>query len=336
MTYHITHTIEPWMPAGALKAKSDYAIIAVALGWHKLPLMRYNDARFSNETRLQKISEWLTDVKPKDLVLHQFPTYMSAEFERQFVHTLKHLNVCRAIVIHDIEPLRLVKQDAWEYQILNQYDFIIVHSKDMKNQLQANGVKAAFIVQPLFDYLSQPRPTALFSRNINFAGTFQKSPWLQNYTGPNLTLFGSKPKKWQNIDFSTHINYQGNFDPEEIVNHLTDGYGLIWDSDFDDKTYQTYTRYNTPHKASLYLRAGLPLIAWSQSAIGQFIVNHKLGFVINNLTDLNLKLHAINEAQYQLWQTNIQIIADHVGRGDYTKNTLLRLSAYQKDHYLSK
>ncbi|MGY3742984.1 sugar transferase [Leuconostoc inhae] len=334
MTYYITHTIEPWMPAGALKAKSDYATIAVALGWQELPLMRYNDTRFSNETRLQNITKWLTTVSPEDLVLHQFPTYMSADFEQQFVQKLKQLNVHRAIVIHDIEPLRLIKQDAWEFQVLSQYDVIIVHSKAMQNQLQAHGIKAAFIVQPLFDYLSQPRPAALFSRNINFAGTFQKSPWLQNYTGPNLTLFGSKPKKWQTISFSTHINYQGNFDPEEIVNRLNDGFGLIWDSNFDDKTYQTYTRYNTPHKASLYIRAGLPLIAWSQSAIGQFIVNHKLGFVINNLTDLNLKLPDITKEHYHLWQINNQKIAERLNRGAYTTDTLHQLMSYQKDHYL--
>ncbi|MEX0380208.1 sugar transferase [Leuconostoc sp. MS02] len=328
MTYYITHTIEPWMPAGALKAKSDYATIAVALGWQELPLMRYNDARFDNETRLKNISEWLVTVKPNDLVLHQFPTYMSADFERQLVHTLKHRNVRRAILIHDIEPLRLIKQDAWEFQVLNQYDFVIVHSKTMQQRLQAAGVHTNFIVQPLFDYLSETRPVALFSRHINFAGTFQKSPWLQNYTGPKLTLFGSKPKKWQTVNFPTTITYQGNFDPEEIVNQLTDGFGLIWDNDFDNKTYQTYTRYNTPHKASLYLRAGLPLIAWSQSAIGQFIINHELGFVIDNLSDLDFKLREVDQKQYYLWQVNTQIIADRLRHGDYTQDTLRQLTSY--------
>lgn len=43
MTNFITHTIEPWMPPGALKAKADYASIAAATGWKILPLERYND-----------------------------------------------------------------------------------------------------------------------------------------------------------------------------------------------------------------------------------------------------------------------------------------------------
>ena len=45
MSNFITHTIEPWMPPGALKAKADYAHIADQSGWTVLPLARYNDAR---------------------------------------------------------------------------------------------------------------------------------------------------------------------------------------------------------------------------------------------------------------------------------------------------
>ncbi|ADG40624.1 MULTISPECIES: sugar transferase [Leuconostoc] len=326
MTHFITHTIEPWMPLGALKAKSDYADIAVASGWTSLPIYRYNDARYSDDTRMTHLNEWLTPVKSNDLVLHQFPTYMSADLENAFVTKLNQNKIRSAVLIHDIEPLRLNKTSTWEFDVLNRYDTIIVHSEAMKKRLQAAGITSQFIIQSFFDYLSHPVPVAQFSHRINFAGTFQKSPWLQTYTGPQLTLFGSKPKKWQHINLPTTIDYQGNFDPDRIVSHLYDGFGLIWDNDFDDKTYQTYTKYNAPHKASLYLRAGLPLIAWSQSALGQLIVTSHIGLVIDNLDDLSVALKKVDRQQYLLWQTNIKKISENLRLGMYTRQTLKKLN----------
>ncbi|MBM7436044.1 sugar transferase [Leuconostoc rapi] len=326
MTQFITHTIEPWMPLGALKAKSDYAKIAVASGWTALPIQRYNDTRYSDNIRLEHINDWLAPVQSNDLVLHQFPTYMSADLESAFATKLRQNNIRSAVLIHDIEPLRLIKTNTWEFDVLNQYDTIIVHSETMKTRLQTAGITSQFIIQPLFDYLSDPVPAAQFSQRINFAGTFQKSPWLQTYTGPHLTLFGSKPKKWQHISLPTTIDYQGNFDPDQIVSYLHDGFGLIWDNDFDDKTYQTYTKYNAPHKASLYLRAELPLIAWSQSALGQLIMAHHIGFVINNLDDLASELKQIDRQQYLVWQTNIKKISKNLRLGIYTRQTLQQLN----------
>lgn len=326
MTQFITHTIEPWMPQGALKAKADYATIAVQASWQILSLYRYNDSRFDQTTRVNHINDWLSPVKSDDIVLHQFPTYMSAEFESDFAIALRHRGVQSAILIHDIEPLRLIKKAPWEFDVLNQYDMVIVHSQAMQDALITLGVHTQFIIQNFFDYLSDYSLPAQFSHKVNFAGTFQKSPWLQNYHGPEITVFGSKPKKWRDVTFPPAINYQGNFNPEDIVHQFQDGFGLIWDSDFDDKTYQSYTKYNTPHKASLYLRAGLPLIAWSNSALGKQIIALNLGFVLDHLDDLADQLNKVDEAQYHIWQTNALKMTDKLGSGYYTKETLANIT----------
>ena len=326
MTNFITQTIEPWMPPGALKAKADYAAIAQTVGWTRLPLYRYNDTRFDQATLIAHIQEWLAPVKANNLVVHQFPTYMSAQFEQLFVATLQERQVRQALVIHDIEPLRLNKLDPWEFDVLKQYDTLIVHSDAMRHRLQAAGITSHFIIQPLFDYLGASVTPARFSTQINFAGTFQKSPWLQTYRAAPITLFGAKPKKWRAVDFPENIAYQGNFDPDEIINQLTQGFGLIWDDDFDDKTYQTYTKYNAPHKASLYLRAGLPLIAWSESAIGQLITTHNLGFTIDHLSELTDKLARVSAADFSTWQANGAVIAEKLQQGLYTKATLTTLT----------
>ncbi|MCT4412100.1 sugar transferase [Leuconostoc pseudomesenteroides] len=324
MTYFITHTIEPWMPLGALKAKADYAQIAQAQGWTIVPIARYNDVRFDDETRQNHIKNWLNTVKADDTVIHQFPSYMSCHFEQQWVQEINKRSARSIVLIHDIEPLRLVKTDAWELSVLKQYNTIIVHSEAMANALKHMGVNSTFIIQPLFDYLGEVHNLASYSHLINFAGTFQKSPWLKDYDGPEINLFGSVPKKWRDFVFPNQVSYQGNFDPDDILNQLTSGFGLIWDNDFEDKAYQSYTKYNAPHKASLYLRPGLPLIAWQQSALAAIIKQYDIGLTINKLTDLK-KIDDISLDQYQTWQKNIYPIASQLAQGFFTKQTLMTI-----------
>lgn len=324
MTYFITHTIEPWMPLGALKAKSDYAQIAQTQGWTILPIARYNDVRFDDETRQNHIKNWLNTVKADDTVIHQFPSYMSCHFEQQWVQEINKRSARSIVLIHDIEPLRLVKTDAWELSVLKQYNTIIVHSEAMANALRRMSVNSTFIIQPLFDYLGEVHNLASYSHLINFAGTFQKSPWLKDYDGPEINLFGSVPKKWRDFVFPNQVSYQGNFDPDDILNQLTSGFGLIWDNDFEDKAYQSYTKYNAPHKASLYLRAGLPLIAWQQSALAAIIKQYDIGLTINKLTDLK-KIDDISLDQYHTWQKNIYPIASQLAQGFFTKQTLMMI-----------
>ncbi|MBS0957404.1 sugar transferase [Leuconostoc pseudomesenteroides] len=324
MTYFITHTIEPWMPLGALKAKADYAQIAQAQGWTIVPIARYNDVRFDDETRQNHIKNWLNTVKADDTVIHQFPSYMSCHFEQQWVQEINKRSARSIVLIHDIEPLRLVKTDAWELSVLKQYNTIIVHSEAMANALKHMGVNSTFIIQPLFDYLGEVHNLASYSHLINFAGTFQKSPWLKDYDGQEINLFGSVPKKWRDFVFPNQVSYQGNFDPDDILNQLTSGFGLIWDNDFEDKAYQSYTKYNAPHKASLYLRAGLPLIAWQQSALAAIIKQYDIGLTINKLTDLK-KIDDISLDQYQTWQKNIYPIASQLAQGFFTKQTLMTI-----------
>ncbi|CAK8054615.1 sugar transferase [Eupransor demetentiae] len=321
MTAYITQTIEPWMPAGALKAKDDYAKIAAASNWKILPLERYNDQRFGQGVRQEKIRTWTKNLSAGDIVLHQFPSYMSQAFEEGFSQSLSQVGVKKALLIHDLEPLRLKKENPWEFALLKHYDLIVVHSPAMANKLREHGIDKPFVVQGLFDYLGPVPAGAEYSKKINFAGTFQKSPWLQEYAGPEITLFGSKPKKWRDFDFPADITWRGNYAPDEIAFEFKSGFGLLWDNDFDDKKYQSYTRWNAPHKASLYLKAGLPLIAWSQSYLGQVIKSQGIGLTIDDLSQLK-RVADVTVQQYQDWQTNLQPLADKVNAGRYSQKVL--------------
>ena len=76
--------------------------------------------------------------------------------------------------------------------------------------------------------------------------------------GPNYT-----PEKK-----CSRIVYQGEFSADELPAHLKGQFGLIWDGssvNTCEGNFGEYLRYNNPHKISLYLACGLPVIIWAVS-----------------------------------------------------------------------
>ena len=57
-------------------------------------------------------------------------------------------------------------------------------------------------------------------------------------------------------------------------------------------------RYNNPHKTSLYLSSGIPVITWSQAAIADFIKQHNVGIVIDDLNRIDEVLANVTKDQY--------------------------------------
>ncbi len=326
---YITHTIEPWMPAGALKAKEDIAKIAESVGWQRLSIERYNDARFSAEIRHQKIHTFLDKVGKNDIVVHQFPTYMSQAFEQDFQRAIQQRGAKYVLLIHDFEPLRVSREHAWEWELAQCADLIIAHSQPMASTLQQHGVTTPTETIQLFDYLGPtPALNPIFKKEINYAGTWQKAPWLQHYQGPKLNLFGSRPKRWKDLVLPKSINWVGSFDPEEITTAFSSGFGLLWDSDYEDKFFQSYTKVNAPHKASLYLKAGLPLIAWSQSYLGDIVRANQLGMTIDDLSDLTKLVGVVRPADYLTFQENSRLFQKRISEGYFTKEVLEKVLHY--------
>ncbi|MBS9336366.1 sugar transferase [Fructobacillus papyrifericola] len=321
--HYLTQTIEPWMPAGALKAKADVANIAQGAGWQRLPIERYNDVRFPAALRQEKINYFLTGIGLGDVLVHQFPTYMSKDFEKEFQAAVQSRGAKYVLFIHDFEPLRLQRDDTWEWALAEQADLIVVHSDAMAAALQKEGVQTPTITLGLFDYLG-PAPTSLptFSTVLNYAGTWQKAPWLKSYQGPALKLFGSRPKRWQEVTLPASVDWVGAFSPEDIPLAFQSGFGLLWDSDYEEKLFQSYTKVNAPHKASLYLKAGLPLIVWSKSYLADLVRTEEIGLTIDNLADLNEKLATLTKSEYETYQKNLLVLKDRVESGFYTRTAL--------------
>ena len=76
-----------------------------------------------------------------------------------------------------------------------------------------------------------------------------------------------------------NICYHGSFDPDELPFVLEGSFGLVWDGDSAETcsgVYGQYLKVNNPHKCSLYLATGLPVIVWKESTVARIVKKQSL------------------------------------------------------------
>ena len=81
-------------------------------------------------------------------------------------------------------------------------------------------------------------------------------------------------------------------------------------------------KYNNPHKLSLYLSSGLPVVIWDKAAEAVFVKNNKLGIAVNSLFELQSKLENITEDDYNEMARNVAVIAEKLKKGYYAGKAL--------------
>lgn len=286
---------------------------------------------------LKELLKFFAGIKKGSLVVIQYPLLsINNVFGAFFINVLRLKKVSFFCVIHDIESLRTGGKDAAlirkEISNLNYYDTVIAHNPSMLQWLKEQGVTTKMVPLMLFDYLvnvpetAVPRRTA--ERKIVFAGNLSKSNfiydikdinWHFNVYGPNF-----KPEQSRN----GNLVWQGQFSAEEIVSKMDGSFGLIWDgekADTFDEVLGNYLKYNNPHKCSLYLAAGLPVIVPRQSAIASFVQANNLGLLIDSLYDLNSVV--LDDVTYEAMRQNVLKVREQVIKGAYLQRALQEAEA---------
>lgn len=131
----------------------------------------------------------------------------------------------------------------------------------------------------------------------------------------DLYLYGALKDK--NIEVGNKIVYKGIFYPNNIKN-LEGSWGLVWDGD-STKTcngnWGTYLKIIAPHKFSLYILAGLPLIVWKDSAMAIFVKEKQIGITINSLSEIADIINQTTSEQYQTFCKNIRSLQKTLTEG---------------------
>lgn len=285
----------------------------------------------------------LSTLKKGDILYIQYPILNTASDIINVIKKHKDRGLKFVAIVHDMDSLRVKKEEssAMLYKrickedkyLLNEMDYIICHNSSMKKELVKLGNDPKKLIElKIFDYLLDFEPKK-FKRTkkdpVIIAGNL--SPYKAQYlTGlKNLKVKFNLFGVGFNDDVAgKNISYKGKFKPDELLNHLEGGFGLVWDGksvDTIEGGFGNYLRYNNPHKVSLYLTAGIPVIVWKESALADYIEKNHLGIAVNNLNEIEEKINKLTEKEYNDICDNIKAVSKKLRNGEFLKEALNKI-----------
>ena len=204
----------------------------------------------------------------------------------------------------------------------------------MKGWLKEHGLQKPVGALGLFDYRSESKcPEEVTEREqikVVYAGalSMKKNSFLIELSKTlnhwQLLVCGNK-EGLQGLQDNPQITYQGFVPSEEFIKHIDADFGLVWDGDSLDGCsgeYGQYLKWNSPHKVSFYLRAGLPLIIWKEAAVAPIIEEAGAGITIRSLEELDDRLKALTLEDYQKMKANTVIMAKRLNEGYFLLQAL--------------
>lgn len=334
-----------------VKARDDIETIAKMNGYVLIGVKVEGDKRknslvFNKLAAHKKIEiEWnkeTSHLKAGDELLIQFPVLNHSVLLYKVVERLKKKNVKVTLLIHDLEIFRaalrkdnsLQKKKRLKFEeksLLDMGDKIIVHNSRMRDVLIGMGYSQENIqVLEIFDYLipnyedkSNPKSFDKY-KPVVIAGALRYHKAKYVYDLPhnidfNLYGVGYEDKKQKNI------NYFGAFQPDDLPFQLKGSFGLVWDGESCDTCtgiYGEYLKINNPHKTSLYLASGMPVIIWDKAALAEFVQRNCCGITIKSIGEIDEKLKVMSEEEYQTIKANAENIGKRLRSGYYTISAL--------------
>lgn len=235
-------------------------------------------------------------------------------------------------LIHDLSSFyRKHVSGEDEIKRLSHSDYLIAHNGIMKQWLEDNGCKQPIGVLGIFDYLStkEPanRPAPVQPYKVLYAGTLspKKNKFLYDLEDHirsfRFSLYGGG-FDMDAIKKKDHFNYNGFVSSDTLVATADGDFGLVWDGNSIyscDGPRGAYMQYNNPHKYSLYMRCGLPVIIWEKAAMAVFTRENNTGICIPSLDRLDDVLSQITPEQYGEMKRNVTAIGKRLSEGHYFK-----------------
>jgi hypothetical protein len=202
----------------------------------------------------------------------------------------------------------------------------------MKKLIESYSPGSFFGVLGLFDFLVAPvKKTRVRTFDIAYAGNLEKSGFLSQLHALGMTALsfnvygagysGALP------DLKL-INYKGTHPPATLPQIIDGSFGLVWDGDSIETCagrFGEYLRFNSPHKLSLYILSGLPVIIWDEAATADLVIKNGIGFTLKSLHEMEAKINSITDDEYHRMQINMQPLAEKISKGENLSNALRQL-----------
>lgn len=300
------------------KARIDVEAICRELGF-EVKEVKYKHSDFPPFRAFLKLRSYLKAVRTLEEntnIFFQYPVILSVHSFSLLRRILRKKNCKIYFIVHDIESIRYGRNIQEDVAYLNLCDTVILHTQRMKETLQEGGVKIPMKIMNFFPYLSNDafasEEDMLKMRNtICFAGNLGKSVFLREllkkkYENISWRFYGLKGDL--EFDKEKKMEYMGKFSPDN-VSFLQAGWGLVWDGtkiDTCDGLMGNYLRYNAPHKLSLYLASGMPVIVWEESGLCDEVEKRGVGIAVSSISEIESKLQSITEEEYRQFLANVR------------------------------
>lgn len=256
-----------------------------------------------------------------DTIILQTPIGMSSNYSKLLFAKLIDLQSAMGIKLVTIVENIFSEQ---ENDLLNFYrhcDAVIAPGDLLIKHLQQIGISKKKLIQlPYYDFqpnmiiTGKPR-NATCLNYLNFESV--PLPDEIKESGLSILIF-------QNQTFNNEgtLRYAGQTDDELLVNKVKQngGWGLIWPA---DKKQEQFLQEIAPLALSIFISAGVPVIAKSNAAIASLIKEKQLGIVAANFEEAANKIKAIKDADYQNLLKNIAKMGLITRSGIATKNALI-------------
>ena len=324
------------------KAPNDVYTLCERRNWRELryPLLKsWKDDRLHRTARALLVARFwvhaLFLLRPGDVVFYQHPVRFGSKVAFRFLKKLKQRQVRFVALVHDLDSLRArllyTPEDKTNVffedgPFLKQFDVIICHNARMKRYLTEQGFpEDRLVCLELFDYL-QPSSARLREEGGNalvVAGNFDRKKCvylyelIQQSTIP-LNLYGINYAQPPSVEET--VRYFGSFDPDELPAVIQGQYGVVWDGESIETCAGAtgeYLRYNNPHKLSLYIAAGLPVIIWDEAAAADLVRKYGVGIAVRSLCGLDDLLAKVPAGEYRRMRENVLRLRERVIQGAF-------------------
>jgi glycosyltransferase involved in cell wall biosynthesis len=277
------------------------------------------------------IMKMIKKVEDNSTIVVQYPILGFNGYMKWLIKVLKRKGTKFICIIHDIESLRTMQPNLYAREIenLSAYDVVISHNKYMTGWLKEQGLAAPMVSLELFDYLldqskpltyTLPEDAQAGGYTIAFAGNLEKSAFihqLQDLHNVKFNLYGPGYTVASGTRIS-NTKWCGSHSPEDIPFKLDGHFGLLWDGDSLSGCTGAlgfYLQYNNPHKLSLYIAAGLPVIVPANCAVADIVREHQIGICVNSLTEIENVLANTTVDMVATYRTNILKLREKVITG---------------------
>ena len=318
------------------KAKTDNEDTLVEMGAVNLGLKRtfHDNKVLKFILDLAGVIRYCFALRKGDIVVLQYPVkkYFA------FLCRAAHLRGAKVVtLIHDLGSMRRRKLTiSQEIDRLMHADYVIASNDVMRQWLDKHGCTHPLGALGLFDYRSKTthqekeNTGAPKERSIVYAGALamRKNAFILQLPdvikGYKMHVYGNR-SGLPGLKESDRLVFHDFMPADQFIQGVEGDFGFVWDGDSVDSctgNFGEYLLYNSPHKVSFYLRAGMPIIIWEEAALAKLVEEEGIGFSIASIKELNTRLASITEEQMAAMRENVRRVSYTLAHGGYFRKAL--------------